>query len=129
MAKRDDKTLDLTLDCKDAEQAAWVRDAARPFKVIADAIYPDAPGFQDTDTSRAAADSFAAKAKPIREQVLRCLKAKGPQTSEEISAAIGVKHNSVQPRTSELKVMELIEDSKLRRETECGKQSIVWRAK
>lgn len=90
-------------------------------------VYPDAPGYRNTDTSFAAAEAVKPKASTVRLMVLEALKTR-PMTSIEIAGYIGMPFESTQPRTSELAAKGLIEDSGLRgKSRDPSKQAIVWR--
>tara|TARA_B100000378_G_scaffold272911_2_gene265070 strand:- start:3008 stop:3241 length:234 start_codon:yes stop_codon:yes gene_type:complete len=47
-------------------------------------------------------------------------------TTNELAEAVSIGRESIQPRTSELRVMGLIRDSGNRRENANGKSAIVW---
>ena len=90
------------------------------------ASYPHAPGFAQTDTSRAAAERLKPTAAALRDRVFMALKVK-PMTSLELAKHLGEAFESVQPRTSELRAQNLIIDSGKRGPTRCGKlKGIVW---
>jgi predicted transcriptional regulator len=93
-------------------------------------IYPNTPGFRDTDTSIAAADAIASSAGRLQRMVLFAVREVGERglTSEEIAARLDVGFASIQPRTSELRRKGLIEDSGQRRRNLSGKAAIVWTA-
>lgn len=90
--------------------------------------YPNEPGFKRTDTSREAAEAMKPTAATLRDKALRAIGAAGLNglTSEELAAVIGVERVSIQPRTSELRELEKIEDSGQRRRNGSGKRAIVW---
>lgn len=88
--------------------------------------YPESPGWQRTDTSKAAAKAVKPKAPTLRQQVLDVL-ADGDMTSFEIAAALRRPYASIQPRTSELREMKLIEDSGRRGVSrDPTKLAVVW---
>lgn len=90
-------------------------------------VFPDAPGYQDTDTSKAAAEAMKPRITGIKRKVLDAL-ANRPLAAFELPAATGVSYKSCQPRTTELRLAGLIVDSGERREDpETGKKQIVWR--
>ena len=95
------------------------------------ASYPDAPGHQDRDTSRDAAQAMRDHQGTIQARVLRALQQR-PMASFEIAAATGISYRSVQPRTAELaragkERPALIHDSGERRQDpETGHRAIVW---
>lgn len=89
--------------------------------------YPETPGFADTDTSRDAAKAVRPKASCVREMVLEALRGR-PGTAVQIALRLRLPYESVQPRTSELRAMGLVEDSGKRgpsRDPE--KLAIIWR--
>lgn len=89
-------------------------------------LYPNSPGYQKTDTSRAAAEAVKPKAPTLRQQVLEVLRA-GDATTMQIAHAMRQPYSSVQPRTSELQEMKLIRDSGKRGiSRDCTKTAIVW---
>lgn len=95
-------------------------------------VFPDAPGYRNRDTSKAAAKSIMPKQGTIQAEVLRALHQRGPMTAREISVVIGRSYASTQPRTAELsqstpKRGALIKDTGQRRtDSESGKLVIVW---
>lgn len=89
--------------------------------------YPTTPGYQDTDTSKAAAEKVKPKASWVRARVIDCLTRQGPMTTVQIAKAIGIAYETVQPRTSEARAQGLIVDTGRRGPSrDPGKQSIVW---
>lgn len=89
--------------------------------------YPDAPGHRGVSSSIEAADVAKPCAATLRERVIAFLKRSGPSTTREIARGLSADYASIQPRTSELRKMNEIEDSGKRRKE--GKVSvIVWRA-
>lgn len=93
--------------------------------------YPQAPGFQRTDTSRAAAEDIAICARTLRAKALLAIREAGFEglTTNELSAVLNISRDSIQPRTSELRAQGKIVDSGLRRQNANGKSAIVWRAR
>lgn len=91
-----------------------------------DDTYPNAPGHRNTDTSFDAAASVKPSAAKLQQMVLAEL-AKSPATSFELAARLNVTYASIQPRTSELSAKSAILDSGLRRKSESGRNSIVWK--
>jgi predicted ArsR family transcriptional regulator len=89
--------------------------------------YPHLPGFQDTDTSKAAAGSVAPSAHTLRDAALRVLKS-GPRTADEVAAALGESILSIRPRLTELRMMARVYDTGERRKNSSGRSAIVWRA-
>lgn len=89
--------------------------------------YPDKPAYQGGDTSHAAAKYMVGKAPLLQSQVLHALRSK-PMATFEIAAAINRSYRSVQPRTSELRLADRIEDSGQRKiDPETQRAVIVWR--
>lgn len=88
--------------------------------------YPEAPGHQVTDTSRAAAVALLTEAGSIRHRVL-CILNNRDCTADECALLMDMSILSVRPRLTELKRMGRIADSGVRRPNESGKQAIVWR--
>lgn len=73
-------------------------------------VYPDAPGYRDTDTSKDAAEAVRPKVSQLRDMVIEALKIR-PMTTLEIAHHHRQRYESLQPRTSELREKGLIEDS------------------
>ena len=91
--------------------------------------YPQDPGYQNTDTSKAAAVAMKPKVHTVREQVLGCIQmdTRGGLTTFEIAARLHKSYRTVQPRTSELRASGKIKDTGARRkDPETGKLAIVW---
>ena len=87
------------------------------------------PYSQDTDTSKAAAESVKDAARTFRKKIHVLLGGLYPAgaTSEELSKHLLVDYGTIQPRTSELRDSLIIMDSGARRDNESGKAAIVWR--
>ena len=83
------------------------------------------------DTSVAAIASLAPALGPIAASVLSAIKGAGSGglTTNEVAQQIRIDRGTVQPRTSELKLLGLITDSGQRRFNANGKRAIVWVAK
>ena len=81
-----------------------------------------------TDTSQQALATIKPKIKTKREQVYDFVKLQS-STNYEISDELEMPLSSVCGRIRELQILNLVEDSGLRRETKYGKQAIVWRKK
>jgi len=92
-----------------------------------DAVYPDAPGWKESDTSREAAIAIKEASGPIARAVHSVIRS-APQglTSYEIADLLQMQHGTVQPRTSELKLKGLIRDSGMRRLNLNRRRAIVW---
>lgn len=72
--------------------------------------YPRTPGFRRTDTSKGAAEAMEPSVAYLQTKALRAIRRK-PMTSWELSRHLGIAFESIQPRTSELQKLGLIEDS------------------
>lgn len=98
--------------------------------------YPEAPGFKEPTTSRAAARKIAPRAHGLREQVFATLRNVWPAglTADEVALRIGRKEFSVRPRLSELRKMKQIMPvllaaggiKPMTRPNESGVDAIVW---
>lgn len=90
-------------------------------------FYPHSPGFRRTDTSRAAAEAVKPKASFLQAKVLEALAIR-PMTTAQIARHLGYAFEAVQPRSSELRAKDLIEDSGARGPSrDKSKLAIVWR--
>lgn len=91
-------------------------------------IYPETPGHRWIDTSIEAADIIAPKCGRLQRMVLTAITnaSTAGLTTDEIADALNIDRGSVQPRTSELKLLGLIVDSKQRRKNRSGIRAIVW---
>lgn len=90
--------------------------------------YPSSPGFKERTTSRDAARKIAARAPTLREQVFATLRNVWPAglTADEVALRIGRREFSVRPRLSELRALNQIMPTTLRRPNESGVDAIVW---
>lgn len=93
-------------------------------------IYPETPGHRNVDTSIAAAATIAPKCGRLQRLVLAAIHSAGTLglTTDELAGRLGIDRSSVQPRTSELKLLGLIRDSGQRRKNRSGVRAIVWTA-
>jgi hypothetical protein len=90
-------------------------------------VYPSVPGYRATDTSQAAAEAIRPKVSVLRQMVLDALSVR-PMTTLEIAHHCRQRYETLQPRSSELKDMGLIEDSGLRWiSRDPRKTAIIWR--
>lgn len=89
--------------------------------------YPFEPGHKDTDTSLEAAVSMSERAVTLRSACLRILRYRNA-TADECANILRESVLAVRPRISELKEMNMVRDSGLRRFNQSGKRAIVWRA-
>lgn len=92
-------------------------------------VYPEAPGFSNTDTSIAAAEHTASKAATLRSIVLDVFSDYGPLTADEVAEILGDSILSIRPRVTELNRMGEIEDAGTRRKNISGRNAIVWAVK
>lgn len=91
--------------------------------------YPNAPGFQNTDTSKDAALAVKEPAVVVRMAAIMFLGDCGERggTAQEVADGLGLKYETVQPRLSELRAKGKIADSGQRRESrDRTKKAIVW---
>jgi predicted transcriptional regulator len=90
--------------------------------------YPDGPALGRTDTSAEAARSISSASGRIQRMVHLAIAEVGARglTSDELAERLGMERSTVQPRTSELKLLGLIRDSGQRRPNRNGKRAIVW---
>jgi predicted ArsR family transcriptional regulator len=89
--------------------------------------YPQAPGYRQTDTSKAAADSMKPTSALLQGCVVAALTRHGPMTADECAIALNLDKLSVRPRLTELKEAGRVEDTGTRRRNESGRSAIVWR--
>jgi hypothetical protein len=90
--------------------------------------YPDAPGHRGVDTSIEAADAIAPVTGRLRKLAYSLIEAAGATglTNDELADRAEIDRGSIQPRTSELRLLGRIRDSGERRRNENGKRAIVW---
>lgn len=88
--------------------------------------YPHAPGAQDRDTSRAAAEDAAETAPTLRAKALTILQHSEGLTADQVAAKLGKSILSIRPRVAELARMGKVRDTGERRPNISGKQAIVW---
>lgn len=111
-------------------------DMARPIVAqVADALrrnprrYPDAPGYSNPTTSKAAAESMEPHVTRLAAMVLERLRKCGPQTCEQVEIGLSLRRSTASARITELRLKGKIEDTGERRPTESGRKAIVWRVK
>lgn len=92
---------------------------------LVEACYPESAGWKATDTSHEAA--VTTDAATVRHLVVRWLRTHGPHTADETAAGLGLSLLTVRPRLSELRALDLVDDSGDRRLNVSGKRAIVWR--
>lgn len=84
----------------------------------------------DTETSAAAAQAMAPKAKSLRVQVLeRIITARHGLTADEVAEKMNQSILTIRPRVAELKRQGLIVQSSERRENKSGRKAVVWVAR
>jgi predicted ArsR family transcriptional regulator len=86
--------------------------------------YPEMAGFKVPGTSEDAAALVPAYT--LRKMVIEFLEEGGPQTADEVAAALGKSVLSIRPRFSELREFGAIADTGLRRPNISGRPAIVW---
>lgn len=87
-------------------------------------------GFQNTQTSMAAALLTEGRAPNLRERVYAAVaNHPRPVSSEDVARSLGEPDCSVKPRLTELKDRGRIEDSGTRGETVYGRPCIKWRVR
>lgn len=91
--------------------------------------YPQAPGFAPTDTSYDAAQEIKPNVAALQAKVLAAIGSAGARglTTNECAAVTGIDKGSIQPRTTELRLLDKIKDGGARRKNASGKSAIVWR--
>jgi hypothetical protein len=89
---------------------------------------PRPPRARGSDTSSDAADSIEPIAPLLRERVLNIIKTAGPMglTCDECEAVLGMRHQTVSARVTELRNETRIVDSGQRRPTRSGRKATVW---
>jgi hypothetical protein len=91
--------------------------------------YPEAPGFKERKgTSQEAAQKIAARARNLSDEVLTLLEDIWPRgmTADEVAAEIGATVLAVRPRFSELKSINKIMKTTIRRPNISGVNAVVW---
>jgi predicted HTH transcriptional regulator len=91
------------------------------------AQYPNAAGYRDTDTSKAAASSINPDINLLRGKVLECLRHFKHLTADECAGFLDIDKLSIRPRFTELKEQGLVVDTGERRKNKSGRKAIVWR--
>jgi predicted ArsR family transcriptional regulator len=85
------------------------------------------PLFSGTDTRREAASSIPAET--LRAHCLAILQSYGPLTADEIAMKMHQSILAVRPRVTELKQLDLVEETELRRPNASGRRAVVVRLK
>jgi len=90
--------------------------------------YPNEPGHRGVDTSIEAARAIELSVGHLQRVALRAIRAAGGRglTTNELAATARIDRDSIQPRTTELKLLGLIRDSGGRRPNANGINAIVW---
>lgn len=88
--------------------------------------YPHAPGAQDRDTSRAAAEGASRTAPVLRQMALDVLERSNGLTADEVAGRLGMSILSIRPRITELSRLNKVRDGGERRRNRSGKLAIVW---
>lgn len=91
--------------------------------------YPIDPGAKTGGTSSEAAASMRPSAATLRDLCLKMIRRYGDLTADEAAGFCNQSILSIRPRFSELKALNLIEDSGLRRTNASGRSAVVWRVK
>lgn len=95
--------------------------------------YPETPGFKERKgTSQEAAQKIAARARNLSDEVLTLLTDIWPRgmTADEVAEAIGASILAVRPRFSELKSINKIVKTTVRRPNKSsGVNAVVWTAR
>lgn len=88
--------------------------------------YPETPGAQDRDTSRAAADFIAPTALQLRARALAVVERSNGLTADEVAGRLGLSILSIRPRLTELAHLGKVRDGGGRRKNKSGRRAIVW---
>lgn len=90
--------------------------------------YPHVAGSRGVETSDQAAESMGPSLSRLRKIVLDAVIDAGPTglTSTECAEKVGLERWSVQPRFTELKLLNAIHDGGARRPNPSGRRAIVW---
>lgn len=88
--------------------------------------YPVAPGAQDRDTSREAADVASNTSAMLRARALAVLERSRGMTADEVAGKLGLSILSIRPRITELSRLGKVRDSGARRHNASGRRAIVW---
>lgn len=88
--------------------------------------YPNTPGAQDRETSRAAAEAVAERAPQLRARALAVIERSKGLTADEVAGRLGLSILSIRPRLTELSRLGKVRDSGARRKNASGRNAIVW---
>lgn len=95
---------------------------------MSDDTYPDSPGYQDTDTSRAAASAIKPGATTIRAEVARLFEVRSALTADECAERLDMSILTIRPRVTELVKQGELVDTGQRRKNRSGRLAAVYRA-
>ncbi len=87
--------------------------------------YPHVPGSKTGGTSQEAAEAMKPTAATLRAACLGQLRLSA-STADQVAGALKESVLSIRPRISELKQLQLIRDSGVRRKNASGKSAVVW---
>jgi hypothetical protein len=87
------------------------------------------PGYKEHSTSKEAATKVALRSRKLRERTLDAIRRKHSYgaTPEEVCEILNESILSIRPRFTELKIMNFIYDSGLRRKNSFNSNTKVWR--
>ncbi|MFQ5776341.1 MAG: hypothetical protein ACE5GS_17620 [Kiloniellaceae bacterium] len=93
--------------------------------------YPATPGWQSPETSIEAAEAVAPRVGRLRARVLGAVEQAeargwGGLTADEAARLLDLDVLTARPRVCELRRMDLLHDSGLRRKNASGRRAIVW---
>ena len=83
----------------------------------------------DLDTSQSSAARAETMAHRQKAAIYACLKAHGPQTSDQIAQKVALLPHQVIKRVSDLRAADAIVDTGERRRTRTGRPAAVWKIK
>lgn len=90
-------------------------------------LYPGAPGYKESTTSKQAAQGIASKADVLRERVFNVIDhAVHGITADAIAPLLHEIPGNIRPRVSELRATGRVFDSGRRGPSSNGRSSIVW---
>lgn len=89
--------------------------------------YPHTPGSKTGGTSRDSAEAMKLTACRLRDLCMLWLE-RDPYTADEVAEHLGQSILSIRPRFSELRKLNLIQDTGERRKNVSGHRAIVWKA-
>jgi hypothetical protein len=92
-----------------------------------DTVYPNAPAYRRTATSKAAAEAMKTRAPTLKERLLALLSQGGEYTPDEAAQALGVTVLALRPRFSELDRLGKIVPTGERRPNASGLKAQVYR--